>query len=323
MHPAYSVILFTTASGAGYGLLIWLATQSIGGVAPFGALGVGAAYVLALVLVAGGLLSSTAHLGRPERAWRAVSQWRTSWLSREGVLALVTFVPAGLLGLVSWLEAGAGTGRYVPSAGMTLLAVPTIMLALATVWCTGMIYQSLPTIRAWHRGTVTPIYLALALASGGVLYHLIEVADAGRAAPATALKVVVLLAVAAFLKLEYWRSIDRDRKTWTAGNATGLGRFGKVRVLEQPHTQANFVMREMGYQVARKHAQRLRRVALLTGFLLPAGLVALASVAGPVLAFLAGLAAVVSMAFGLLSERWLFFAEAQHVVTTFYGAEAA
>ena len=100
MHPALSVIVFTTASGAGYGLLALLRRAGAGRLAAgrdpwFGAAALGAA----LLLVTAGLLSSTAHLGHPERAWRALSQWRTSWLSREGVAALATYVPAGLFGL--------------------------------------------------------------------------------------------------------------------------------------------------------------------------------------------------------------------------------
>src|SRR5688500_12203486 len=98
MHPAYSVILFTTASGAGFGLLIGLAAGVVLGLVPqsasFGVVGLG----LALVLITAGLLASMLHLGRPERAWRAMSQWRTSWLSREGLAAIATYVPAGVLG---------------------------------------------------------------------------------------------------------------------------------------------------------------------------------------------------------------------------------
>jgi sulfite dehydrogenase (quinone) subunit SoeC len=318
MHPAYSVILFTTASGAGYGLLIWLAAQALGREAQLtGSGSILAAFGIAFALIVAGLLSSTAHLGRPERAWRAFSQWRTSWLSREGVLALATFVPAGLFGLLSWAP------DLAPSGGLSLAALATILLALATVWCTGMIYQSLPTIRAWNRPTVSPIYVALALAAGGVLYNLLHVANHGATTTTLALKAIILLAVAAFLKLEYWRGVDNADRRWTAESATGLGRFGKVRVLEQPHAQANYIMREMGYDVARKHAHRLRRMALLTAFLLPAGLIALAVVSGTALALIFCVLAVVLMAFGLLTERWLFFAEAQHVVTVYYGADAA
>src|SRR6187200_1326805 len=103
MHPAYSVIIFTTVSGAGFGLLIWLAfsllflevipLQPLPGLIAFG---------LAFVLISIGLASSTLHLGRPERAWRAFSQWRTSWLSREGIMAVATYVPAGVAA-IGWV----------------------------------------------------------------------------------------------------------------------------------------------------------------------------------------------------------------------------
>ena len=107
---------------------------------------------LALALITIGLLTSTLHLGRPERAWRALSQWRTSWLSREGVAAIVTYVPAGALGL-GWVF-----GEFVPGqiAWAPWLSVPC---ALVTLWCTGMIYASLPTIRAWNQPLVAPVYV--------------------------------------------------------------------------------------------------------------------------------------------------------------------
>src|SRR6266702_3724368 len=109
MHPAYSVILFTTASGAGLGLLTWLAFFGLLDLVPterwLGFTGFG----LALALLTAGLLASTAHLGRPERAWRAFSQWRTSWLSREGVMAVATFVPATIFA-IGWVLFGATSG---------------------------------------------------------------------------------------------------------------------------------------------------------------------------------------------------------------------
>ncbi len=108
MHPAYSVILFTTASGAGYGLIAWLAYTVFTGELQSGAALNVVAFGLALVLISGGLLSSTAHLGRPERAWRAASQWRTSWLSREAVAALATFVPILLLAYGAVFETVSG-----------------------------------------------------------------------------------------------------------------------------------------------------------------------------------------------------------------------
>ena len=157
MQPAYSVILFTTASGAGYGLLCLMGLGAAFGWLPpdrmFGLLGLG----LALGSITLGLLSSTAHLGHPERAWRALSQWRSSWLSREGVLALATYLPAGVLG-IGWAILGRTDGIYA-FAG---LAAAT--LAMLTVGATGMIYQSLPTIRQWHHPLTTPVCVAASLA---------------------------------------------------------------------------------------------------------------------------------------------------------------
>jgi DMSO reductase anchor subunit len=316
MHPAYSVIIFTTASGAGYGLLVWLAVSALGGAArangTFGLL----AFVIALGLVTVGLLSSTLHLGRPERAWRAISQWRSSWLSREGVAALATFVPSGLLAIV-WVF---GDGQ--PDDLVKLLALMTIAGAVATVWCTGMIYQSLTTIRAWHRPSVAPIYLVLSLASGLVLYHALVLLR-GDAPWPTGLGAVALVAIAALAKALYWRGLDTDEKPLTPGDATGLGSLGQVRPLDPPHTLPNFVMREMGYAVARRHAQKLRAIALLAGCLLPALAILVSLIVAPPLAFSAALLAVLAMGFGLVTERWLFFAEAQHIVTLYYGAEHA
>jgi ferredoxin len=97
MHPAYSVIFFTTASGAGYGLWFWLGLRIAAEGLPDPAWPGVATLVLGGVLVSLGLLSSTFHLGHPERAWRAFSQWRSSWLSREGVAAVATYLPAGAL----------------------------------------------------------------------------------------------------------------------------------------------------------------------------------------------------------------------------------
>ncbi len=89
MHPASSIIVFTTFSGLGYGLAAMLGL----GLLDPAAAATKFAHLLALALIGAGLMSSTLHLGNPQRAWRALSQWRSSWLSREGVMAIVTFVP--------------------------------------------------------------------------------------------------------------------------------------------------------------------------------------------------------------------------------------
>lgn len=313
MHPAYSVIAFTVASGAGFGLMAWLALwllwQPHGTSATFILLGFGVAFALAI----GGLLSSTLHLGRPERAWRAFSQWRTSWLSREGVAAVATLGLAAPLALAAWLD--------LPLIVQRLLALPTLVGAIATVWCTGMIYESLTTIRAWSHALTTEVYVVLAIASGALLL-IAELAVLGWLAPTAVWVAIVLLVVGAGLKLLYWRGIDSEPRTLTAGAATGLGGLGEVRPLLEAHTQANFVMREMGYVVARRHADKLRMLTLALAFAVPI-IALLLILAAPSMAAAFAIVAALSMLAGLLIERWLFFAEAQHVVTLFYGAARA
>jgi DMSO reductase anchor subunit len=316
MHPAYSVILFTTASGAGYGLLIWLAAAAMLNLVPrdptLGFFGLG----LAIALVTIGLLSSTLHLGRPKRAWRAMSQWRSSWLSREGVAAIATYIPIAALGF-AWVFGEWVPNQYVVGA---ILLVPC---ALITVWCTGMIYASLPTIRAWNQPLVAPVYMALALATGGVLMSLL-LTMFGYELRWAAIGTLLALVLGAILKRLYWTAIDTAAKTYTAESATGLGRFGTVRPLDPPHTQPNFVMREMGYQVARRHAERLRRLSMALLFLLPivAGLLLLLDLPNSVQIVIAALSALSAVA-GVLTERWLFFAEAEHVVMVFYRGGSA
>jgi sulfite dehydrogenase (quinone) subunit SoeC len=314
MHPAYSIILFTLASGAGFGLLAWLALLGMLGALPLERCLGGAGFGLAFALITGGLIVSTRHLGRPERAWRALSQWRTSWLSREGILALACYVP-GLLLALDWLRDG-----RIDALGAAL-ALLTITGAVATLCATGMIYASLATIRQWHQPLTMPIYLVLGLASGAVLLNLLTVLCGSRVLALPALGIALVM-VGACLKWAYWLRIEGQSRRFTAEAATGLGP-GRVRLLEAPHTQPNFVMREMGFGIARKHAVRLRRLCLISAFAVPmAGLVA--TLAGGQYAALAGaVVAAASMAAGLCIERWLFFAEAEHVSMLYYGRDAA
>src|SRR5437870_6650147 len=143
MHPALSIVFFTTASGAGFALLLLLGLAVPLGLLPessgFGFVALATAFVLATA----GLASSVFHLGRPERAWRAFSQWRSSWLSREGVMSVATFVPAGVFA-IGWVFFGAMSGF------IGLCGILAAILAGGTIHCTGMIYASLKPIHQWH-----------------------------------------------------------------------------------------------------------------------------------------------------------------------------
>lgn len=312
MHPAYSVIVFTTVSGAGYGLVFWIAILSAAGMLPVSGWACFSAIAAGLAMAAVGLLASLFHLGRPERSLRAFSQWRSSWLSREGVVAVAAFVPAGVLALL------------LLSAEPAWFAKPVALLAAAlaalTVYCTGMIYASLRTIRQWNLRLVPAAYLAISAGTGGILLCF-SLSVFGQVPALTVWCAVAGLAAGAAIKLIYWKAIDGDPGRYTAEAATGLSEFGEVRQLEPPHTMPNFVMREMGYSVARKHARRLRLLAFASLFAVPALLLASGSLTGFEIAAYA--LAIMFAALGVLTERWLFFAEAEHVSQLYYGRAKA
>lgn len=317
MHPAKSVIFFTTASGAGYGMMIWLAVLAVLDMLPqetvFGLLVFG----LAFALVVGGLLSSTFHLGRPERAWRAMSQWRSSWLSREGLAAIIGFIPLGLFALVAIF------GIADMALGVVFGLIGAAM-ALLTLYCTAMIYASLRTIPAWHNGWTVAGYLVLGPMNGAViLAFLIAIFGYGEAAGAMRNIALAMLLAGLAVKLLYWQHIRTAAPGSTIGTATGLGHLGKVEMTGSPHDQDNYLLREMGFRIARKHADKLRRIATLLGFVVPIVCVALGLVFadGP-LNLLVAFVAVVACQIGITAERWLFFAEAKHAVTLYYGEQA-
>ena len=314
MHPAFSVIVFTVASGAGYGLLFVLSLLiAFGALNPSFWLGL-VGFGVSFALITAGLLSSFLHLGRPERAWRAFSQWRSSWLSREGVLAVLTYIPAGLLALSFTF--------FEPSRGLlTALGLATAVCAVLTVIATGMIYRSLKPIRAWYNPYVVPGYLVLGLATGLLLANGPVLAFVPAIAAPLQVACVAALLAAALTKCLYWRSIDTMPAFSTAESATGLGHIGKVRLFEAPHTQENYLNKEMGFRIARKHAAKLRLIALAGGWFVPAALMSIGLALPATAAIVLTLFAVPLGLTGTLIERWLFFAEARHAVTLYYGAD--
>ncbi|CCQ73742.1 DmsC/YnfH family molybdoenzyme membrane anchor subunit [Magnetospira sp. QH-2] len=315
MHPAYSVIFFTTTSGAGYGMLTIMGFLSAAGALPadfwFGLV----SFAVALGTVSVGLLSSTFHLGHPERAWRALTQWKSSWLAREGVAAVLTFPAAGLFAL-GWLIF---EDNYGPWA---VVGLATAGMAMLTVFCTSMIYGSLKTIHQWHNIWVPPSYTILGVMTGGVWFNVL-VESFGLSNPYISGWVLATVVAGWGAKLMYWNFVDNTEAISTPETATGLRVYGRVRAVESPHYVDNYLLREMGYEVARKHAANLRGVTHLFAFALPLFFTALTVAFGDTwISLVASILAGLSVSLGIVVERWLFFAEAKHTVTLFYGAEA-
>ena len=309
MTPASSVLLLTTLTGFGFGLIAWVGVLAGLGFLPHAPYFVPVAVVVGLGFSNAGLLASTMHLGHPERAWRAFSQWRSSWLAREGVAALATFPPAVVFAALWWfLGADAVSTRIV--------GVLAAVLGLVTVFCTSMIYASLKPIRQWHNPHTAPGYMIYAVFSGAVLLAALWSLWFG-AAQGLAVAALLAAITAGAAKFAYWRFIDRQKPLTTLASATGLTAFGTARPLDRPHFTENYILKEMGYQIARKHAVKLRRIAAALAFGLPA-LLALLAAFGIVPAVTATVAALSALV-GLFVERWLFFAEATHVSTIYYG----
>jgi len=304
MNPAVSVIFFTVMSGAGFGAMAVIGAGYPIADRPLPAL---IACGLALALTAAGLISSTFHLGHPERAWRALTQWRSSWLSREGVMSLVT------LALFSaYAFAWVFFGRRIP-----LLGWSASMAAFTSVVTTAMIYTQMKTVPQW-RTPLTPVsYLLFSLTAGLLLVAAFS-SGRVRSAPVGALALAALLC-AWGMKLIWWRRAERTslaRAGSTVESATGLGYLGAVRLLERPHTGPNYLTKEMVYKIGRKHARTVRRLTLLVGALAPL-LVCAAVLATSARPYWLAIAFVAFM-IGLFGERWLFFAEAEHSVSLYY-----
>lgn len=287
MHPAPSVIIFSVLSGLGFGFMFFVAL----GFLPLTGLWAFGAWAVGYALAVGGLVASTAHLGNPQRALKAFSQWRSSWLSREGWAAVLALFALAPIALGDWLGFG------VPFMWRALAAA----LGLLTVICTAMIYTQIRAVPRWHHWLTPVMFVAFALSGGALL--------AMQATLAFILLLVLAVVLAALFHLG-------DRQFAVAGQsmetATGLGHIGKVAVFEQPHTGGNYLLREMIFVVGRKHGQKLRVIALLCAAVLPALMAAVGGIA-------LMLAAVLVHLVGAFAARWLFFAEAEHVVGLYYG----
>lgn len=310
MHPAVSVIFFTVASGAGFGLfsLLYIADVfQLGGGFNREQLLIGG--LMAMALIVFGLVSSTFHLANPKNAWRAFNRFRTSWLSREGVFAVV-FMPLALAYLACiWFGA-----PVLLRVGTGLVAA---VLAWVTVFSTGMIYACLKTIRQWHTPLVPANYLALGYASGSLLLLLGAVVARLDTLPYIAMSALIV-SIAAVLKAIYYFWIGSPSASSSINTATGLTRAG-VKLLDTGHTHGTFLTQEFGFQLARRKAGILRVAVFVLGFGIPG--VMLISVFQQPDAMWAASLALLAMLLGASVERWLFFAEARHVVNLYHGAQ--
>ena len=288
MHPSPSVIIFTALSGLGFGLLVFLGLKmpDVTGVLAF------IFFVIGFGLAVGGLISSTFHLGRPERSIKAFKQWRSSWLSREAIAAVFTLSIMAVYAI----------GRIFFDYDIRILGVAGATMSIVTVFTTSMIYAQLKSIPRWNTKLTPAYFLSLSLAGGALLAGQIKFC-------------LLLLLISGIIQLLVW--IKGDRALALSGttieSGTGLGTIGRVRAFEPPHTGTNYLLKEFVHIVGRKHSAKLRIIALILMIGTPILLLSLSFSY-----FLAALS-VISHIAGLFISRWLFFAEAEHVVGLYYG----
>ncbi|WGH78451.1 dimethyl sulfoxide reductase anchor subunit family protein [Jannaschia ovalis] len=287
MHPAPSVIIFSSLSGAGFGLLVFLGLglPTVTGWVAF------VFYAIAYLLSVGGLLAAAAHLKNPKNGYKSFREWRSSWLSREAWAAVAAL-------LVMAVYAGAQVFAGVTLAPLGWLGAA---LSLVTVFTTSMIYTQLRTVPRWNQWGTPVLFLLAALAGGALLSGNPNAAG------------LLLLAAGAAQLWHWWKG---DRRFAEAGTTmrTATRLKGQVSLWEKPHTGENYLTREMVYQVGRRHALKLRVIAILAMAAIPAALTVIPMHHGT-----AALAILLHLG-GVLTSRWLFFAEAEHVVGLYYGA---
>ncbi len=304
MHPAWSVIVFTTFAGAAQGLVVVLALAGLLGTELSPAL-LDRGLLLALALLVVSLGASFLHLGRPERAWRAVMMWRTSWLSRE-VIVLPAFI--GVVGLWWWTQ----------RAGASSLALPLLAIAVACLlWlCTAMIYACIRFIQEWAHALTIVNYTLIGLASGAVLAAALAVllGEAAFARSVTPWALGATLLAWALRCVALRRNASLKPKS-NLQSATGI-RAQKLVQKSMGMTAGSFNTREFFHGASAAAVRHVRLALHGLGFGLPTLLMALALLFGAPLALLPLAFAV--QAVGLLADRWLFFAQARHPQNLYY-----
>ena len=305
MKPAWSVILLTTLTGTAQGLFLAAFIADLLKAAPARNLVV-VSCGTALVLLAGGLLASFFHLGRPERAWRAIMQWRTSWLSRE-VIVLPAFMGAvAIYGCSAFFAFDRRISFYIGSVAA--------LLCVALFVCTAMIYACLKFLQEWHTPLTLVNYSLLGIASGCTLAVPLAVVTYPQFAGPFALAAFALGAAAWAFRCAALVRNARLRSKSTIATAIGIA-HPRIVQKAQGSMGGSFNTREFFHGRPDLVVRAVRWTFLLLVFPVPAVLLGWGG--GSLAAFAAAFALQFA---GVLAERWYFFAEAKHPQNLYYQA---
>jgi sulfite dehydrogenase (quinone) subunit SoeC len=315
MNPAFSVVFLTTLSGAAQGLMIALFGVELAGRLGLVAAGsapspmfyvVGAA--LAVVLGGLGLLASFFHLGHPERAWRAIAMWRTSWLSRECLALPVFLACAFAFGAAHWL----GSPWSLAIGALGALA------SVALFVCTAMIYACLRFLQEWATPLTMVNFVLLGCASGFTLATTCAAWLAPSLVGALAVCACVLTLGGGATRVASLMRNARLRPKSTVQSATGI-KSPKLVQKSRGFTAGAFNLREFFHGQSAGRLRNIKWAFLLGAFAVPFVLVALGGGLATVAASVWLLCAACTIQYaGLVAERWFFFAEARHPQNLYY-----
>ncbi|MDC3080886.1 dimethyl sulfoxide reductase anchor subunit [Paracoccaceae bacterium] len=289
MHPAPSIILFTVLSGFGFGLISIIGLlQFFNQISIFDLITFS---ILGIIFSTIGLVSSFFHLANKKNAIKSLSQWQTSWLSREAISSI--FCLLLVYGNIGWVFL---QNMYVKEIGIVLF-----FLALFTIFTTSMIYAQLKTVPSWNNILTPSLFIFAALTGGAILL--------------TNYASLVILLVFGTLQILFWYITDKgfkDKET-SVGTALGFGANEEIRPFDAAHTNRNYLLNEMVYKVGRKHSIKLRYISFFMAFVFPMSLI---------LVFPGEFSVSILVIFlhliGVYFSRWLFFAEAKHSVSFYY-----
>jgi DMSO reductase anchor subunit len=326
MLPAFSVIFLTTLIGVGQGLFLALYTGQVYSLAKllpaqdslsFYAIG----SFVALGFLAGGLLASFFHLGHPERAWRAASQWRTSWLSREVIVLPIFMSLVALYGLVHY--AGWTTPLFTISGTLSvdftlLVGFIASVAAFALFICTAMIYAGVRFVHEWHTWLTVANYLLIGLASGFMLAAAFSAYSSVPLVGFFGIWAVVFTLIALITRVTSLIRNRTLRHKFNLKSAIGV-RHSNIQQKAQGFMGESFNTREFFHHKSEGVVRTIRYLFLLLLFLVPVVLIIssylMQSTNLPIVAFLV-------QYLGLMLERWYFFAEANHPQNLYYQTES-
>ncbi|MFA5529777.1 MAG: DmsC/YnfH family molybdoenzyme membrane anchor subunit [Thiohalomonadaceae bacterium] len=325
MHPAFSVIFLTTLIGVGQGLFLAMFTvESHVAFAflpeqPHSFYAYGS--VLSLLFLVAGLIASFWHLGRPERAWRTATRWRTSWLSRE-VIALPAFMGAVFIyGITHMFSFSPVVGAMPGGAPVTLTfligSVGTV-LAFALFLSTGMIYACLRFLREWNTPLTVVNYILLGWSSGFTFATLYAAYVAPHLVPFMAGWAVILTLLAFASRSASLIRNARLKPKSTLQTAIGI-KHPKIVQKTQGSMGGSYNTREYFHGAKPVLLRSIKWFFLFAVFLVPLVLLS-AGIGGRTSGIL--LTAFVVQYIGLLAERWFFFAQANHPQNLYYQSVA-